>query len=176
MSNLNDPEEWRDRRARERAAVLRVESTSESSERAWFIVAEAWLAAWRSFINVPGTGPPRAIDNGVLLQPDGRTPRQGLRRVVDYRGVNARVWAVLVAAYGGGPAIPRATIDIYSVEVRVDGVSHGDDGERRGSCCASNAKSPPGRRRTRWAAQRAPRWQAATRPPPSRPKTSPSPS
>lgn len=32
----------------------------------------------------------------------------------DYRGVNKEVWDLLVQIYGGGPAIVRRHLDIYS--------------------------------------------------------------
>jgi DUSP domain len=43
--------------------------------------------------------------------------KQGLRVNIHYRAVNANVWLVLQRNYGGGPAIAREALDIYSKDV-----------------------------------------------------------
>jgi hypothetical protein len=40
--------------------------------------------------------------------------KPNLKFNVDYRGVNKRVWDILIKTYGGGPAIVRDSADIYS--------------------------------------------------------------
>jgi hypothetical protein len=41
------------------------------------------------------------------------TPKPGLKRGVDYRGVTKEVWDYFVSIYSGGPTITRKRIDIY---------------------------------------------------------------
>ena len=43
--------------------------------------------------------------------------RQGLRINIHYKAVNAKVWYLLSETYGGGPALARESIDIYSKSV-----------------------------------------------------------
>jgi len=40
--------------------------------------------------------------------------KKGLELNKDYRGVNKEVWILLHKIYGGGPAIAREELDIYS--------------------------------------------------------------
>jgi hypothetical protein len=53
------------------------------------------------------------VDNAVLLEADGTTPRPGLEAKKDYRGVSILVWNEFIRMYGGGPAIPRTTDNLY---------------------------------------------------------------
>jgi hypothetical protein len=40
--------------------------------------------------------------------------KSGLTRKVHYRGVCQNVWEFFVKVYGGGPAIARTELDLYS--------------------------------------------------------------
>lgn len=57
--------------------------------------------------------PPGPITNHTLLLSDGVTPRPGLKKIKHYRGVNEATWLYLHSVYGGGPSLPRMTLDIY---------------------------------------------------------------
>lgn len=84
----------------------------------WYIVDADWLAEWRSFMCNDGLLP-GPIRNDRLVDSRG-FPQQGLLRVVNYRGVNAAIWSFLQHRYGGGPALPRRHVDLYSEAVDDD--------------------------------------------------------
>lgn len=60
-----------------------------------------------------GTLPPGPISNHLLLRPDGVTPLPKLKKITSFRGVNHVVWNFLFGIYGGGPPLPRVTLDLY---------------------------------------------------------------
>ena len=45
-------------------------------------------------------------------------PLRNLFRGNDYRGVNQKIWEHWVKIYGGGPEIPRKSVDIYEDDGR----------------------------------------------------------
>lgn len=77
-----------------------------------YMIDALWLTQWRKFAveNGPRPGP---ISNDRLLTETGE-PRAGLKKKADYRGLHSKVWAGLHELYGGGPAIVRDEMDIYS--------------------------------------------------------------
>ncbi len=83
----------------------------------WYLISEQWLAAWRRFVARGSTTiPPGPITNDIIVDATG-TPRPGLRKLFDYRGVHPRVWDHFLRIYGGGPAVRRSKIDLYCVPV-----------------------------------------------------------
>lgn len=76
-----------------------------------YLISEHWLAQWRAFIS--GGPVPGPIDNAVLFETDGVTPKPGLECKIDYAPVNIQTWKALHRVYGGGPAIIRFTDDLY---------------------------------------------------------------
>ncbi len=120
-----------ERRTREAHQVAKVDSTRAGegggvpqegghADSTWYLISSKWLRAWRAFIDnkgpSDGTGrgvlPPGPVDNACLMRRDG-TPQGNLRPRTHYRGINASVWNMFIAMYGGGPCIRRATIDMY---------------------------------------------------------------
>jgi hypothetical protein len=79
----------------------------------FLLVSAAWLERWRSFVRQRGPRP-GPIDNSPLVRADG-TPREGLRQAADYRLLAAPVFHALLARYGGGPLVLRASQDIYDL-------------------------------------------------------------
>ncbi len=71
-----------------------------------------WLRRWSDFSHSKGPLP-GPIDNWILLEKNG-TPKPKLVRSTHYRGVVKEVWDYFHQLYGGGPAICRQVIDIYS--------------------------------------------------------------
>mmetsp|Transcript_3472 Transcript_3472/g.8768 ORF Transcript_3472/g.8768 Transcript_3472/m.8768 type:complete len:105 (-) Transcript_3472:217-531(-) len=95
------------------SAILAIPSCSTRSDpHTRFIIDRVWLHSWLCFVNENGPVP-SAISNHTLLEPDG-APRSGLEKGRHYRGVNAAVWDFFQNIYGGGPAIPRISLDIYA--------------------------------------------------------------
>ena len=67
-----------------------------------------------------GVLPPGPVSNLNLLRegenmkdPTSFKIRAGLQKLVDYRGVNEKVWNLFIMLYGGGPCIWGKTYDIY---------------------------------------------------------------
>lgn len=103
-----------EKRNLESKEVLNLDSTEKPEGEPWFIVNENWLQAWRLYIaGIEQTLEP--ISNHELLDEDG-LPKEGLRKVEHYRGVNRLVWEYFVKLYGGGPEIKRKTINIYDTD------------------------------------------------------------
>jgi len=86
-----------------------------------YIISRPWLDAWKNFVS--GGPRPDRIDNSHLFRGDLKTLRDGLQPIVDYRGLSAREWSTFYDWYGGGPAVRRETLDIYSKPVQPK-VSH----------------------------------------------------
>ena len=109
---------YESRRAEELRAVRDLDGDPWLGED-WYLISTGWLLAWLKFASGHGGAGamaplPGPIDNTVLLLSASctREPLPGLVRVQDCRGVNRRVWDMLVLFYGGGPAIPRPVVDI----------------------------------------------------------------
>ncbi|CAG8554169.1 15402_t:CDS:10 [Dentiscutata erythropus] len=99
------------RRRKEAHDINQIDTNTISRGECWYLISNSWLQSWHSFKDggpLPGT-----IDNTTFLREDGR-PKPGMRRAIDYRAVNARVWNYFVHSYGGGPICIRGTIDLYS--------------------------------------------------------------
>lgn len=113
-------------RQQEEKDFIRQNDTAEA--QIWYLVDVQWLQEWKHFVtrNAPIPGP---IDNSRLLDRATGGPRQGLRPVDDYRGVNAAIWAFWQARYGGGPAVRRRQLDLYSPPVREDDPSSPNSSE-----------------------------------------------
>ncbi|PRP87113.1 ubiquitin carboxyl-terminal hydrolase 33 [Planoprotostelium fungivorum] len=79
----------------------------------WHLISTLWVEKWRTFINGSNERPGE-IDNLVLLERDGETPREGLKSERDYIGVTPDIWKYLQSTYGGGPEIVRKRLSIYS--------------------------------------------------------------
>ncbi|GKT25964.1 hypothetical protein ADUPG1_013199 [Aduncisulcus paluster] len=80
----------------------------------WYIIDEHWLDEWRTFVASDSqSAPPGPISNEHLVEKDG-TPKKNKRKLYDYRGVSGQVWRLFARIYGGGPAIVRPVIDLYS--------------------------------------------------------------
>eukprot|EP00743_Colponemidia_sp_Colp-15_P011810 GILK01013276.1.p1 GENE.GILK01013276.1~~GILK01013276.1.p1 ORF type:complete len:320 (-),score=27.36 GILK01013276.1:490-1350(-) len=100
-----------DQRVFEGCYVLSHDRRHQEHGKPWFILDACWLRQWRAFINHSGDRP-GPIENTRLLDSSGRV-LSGLLKVSDYRAVCQEVWLFLRSQYGGGPALPRASIDLY---------------------------------------------------------------
>mmetsp|Transcript_52980 Transcript_52980/g.95656 ORF Transcript_52980/g.95656 Transcript_52980/m.95656 type:complete len:157 (+) Transcript_52980:44-514(+) len=63
---------------------------------------------------------PGPINNERLFEKDQLVLRKNLRLKLDYIGVNARVWWLFMHIHGGGPAIVREELEIYSQELSAE--------------------------------------------------------
>jgi hypothetical protein len=86
---------------------------------------KSWAKHIRKSENLDiGILPPGPVSNQqdlfVEIIVDGRCQlklREGLRVNIHYRAVNPNVWHILQRNYGGGPAIAREALDIYSKDL-----------------------------------------------------------
>lgn len=129
------------RRAREQAAVAEAEAgpAGAAATHPWRVLHAGWARRWQAYVAATdlATPPPGPIDNTPLLLKRPPPPPPGpaagaaaaaaatlaawpetavrprLRARTDYLAVSAAAWDVLHAAYGGGPALPRAHTDLY---------------------------------------------------------------
>ena len=76
------------------------------------MINNTWLDSWKAFIG--GGEKPGPLSNHELLEDDGVTVKEGLKKAKEYRGLNKSEWEVFFGAYGGGPEIIREGVDIYS--------------------------------------------------------------
>lgn len=102
------------RRKLEEKEVSILDSLTIPKGHYWHLIHSEWLKLWHNFKQ--GDDVPGLISNHLLLDQDSK-PLKGLRKAVDYRGVNRRVWNYFYERYGGGPVIIRHCIDIYSPEI-----------------------------------------------------------
>eukprot|EP00658_Telonema_sp_P-2_P049103 TRINITY_DN37337_c0_g1_i1.p1 TRINITY_DN37337_c0_g1~~TRINITY_DN37337_c0_g1_i1.p1 ORF type:complete len:224 (-),score=34.44 TRINITY_DN37337_c0_g1_i1:303-974(-) len=109
------------RRARESCAIqMCVASSRQGSETVWYLVDASWLRAWRTFVNssaADNSPPPGPISNHRLICSKTSQPVKGLKVKSHYRGLSQAAWRVLMKAYGGGPAIVRPNLNLYSKSI-----------------------------------------------------------
>lgn len=103
------PEEVEARRISERQFIKKNDTTTSN---VWYLIDARWLTSWKTFL-CDGGDIPGPISNRSLLDTNGR-PLSGLIAAEHYRGVNSAVWLFLLQQYGGGPALTRQSLDIYS--------------------------------------------------------------
>ncbi|GBB85144.1 hypothetical protein RclHR1_01170028 [Rhizophagus clarus] len=99
------------RRRKEEEDIRKIDSNSIKRNEYWFLISATWLLSWHYFKT--GGPPPGPIDNYHFLHEDG-SPKVGMKRGTDYRGINERVWSYFEHTYGGGPLCVRNTIDLYA--------------------------------------------------------------
>ncbi|KAG0005779.1 Ubiquitin carboxyl-terminal hydrolase 33 [Entomortierella chlamydospora] len=104
-----------ERRKREHEDVSRLDSNEIGHGQLWYLIGADWLKEWHAF--KVGDKPPGPIRNSQFLKDNGQ-PRAGMKRGVDYRGINFDVWNYLHNIYGGGPEFIRATLDLYAPDPR----------------------------------------------------------
>mmetsp|Transcript_92006 Transcript_92006/g.177306 ORF Transcript_92006/g.177306 Transcript_92006/m.177306 type:complete len:514 (+) Transcript_92006:73-1614(+) len=95
----------------EEKEFIRNNDTSEAN--IWYLVDVRWLQDWKHFVTRNGPMP-GAIDNSRLVDRQTGRPRDNLKPVDDYRGVNYEVWVFWHSRYGGGPVIRRKQLDLYA--------------------------------------------------------------
>ena len=102
------------RRNREDEEIQALDTASIVQGEFWYLIDSNWLHHWNAFKN-GRQGPPGPISNHRFFKSSNSSIlRDNLARGTHYRGVNERVWGYFYGIYGGGPAIKRATINIYN--------------------------------------------------------------
>ncbi|RIA91954.1 hypothetical protein C1645_766206 [Glomus cerebriforme] len=111
------------RRRKEDDDIRKIDTNSINRGEYWFLISATWLLNWHYFKS--GGPPPGPIDNYHFLHEDG-SPKHGMKRGSDYRGVNEKVWSYFEHTYGGGPICVRGTIDLYAPNPLIsDHTKHG---------------------------------------------------
>jgi len=98
-------------RRAEEAHVIKTYDSAEAD--VYYLIDLNWLSEWRSFAFEDGPIP-GPIDNGRLVDTHTGMPKSGLQLKDDYRGVNSKLWNFWHGRYGGGPEVPRNSLDLYS--------------------------------------------------------------
>ncbi|CAM9758731.1 unnamed protein product, partial [Chrysoparadoxa australica] len=107
------------RRTEELNLISKFDSASINPRRqCWYLVETPWLEAWAKFVRGEGP-PPGKINNSRLLESDLKTPKEGLRPKIDYRGVNPMVWHLYKEMYGtdAAPELCRYIVNIDEMPV-----------------------------------------------------------
>ncbi|CAB4473877.1 unnamed protein product [Rhizophagus irregularis] len=99
------------RRRKEDEDIRKIDTNSIKRGEYWFLISAPWLLSWHYFKS--GGSPPGPIDNYHFLNEDG-SPKVGMERGINYRGINERVWSYFEHVYGGGPVCVRNAIDLYA--------------------------------------------------------------
>ncbi|KAG0056278.1 Ubiquitin carboxyl-terminal hydrolase 33 [Gryganskiella cystojenkinii] len=102
-----------ERRRREDRDVTRLDTSAITNGELWYLIGADWLKEWHAFKT--GDRPPGPIRNSQFLKDNGQ-PRAGMKRGLDYRGINRTVWMYLHSIYGGGPEFVRGALDLYAPE------------------------------------------------------------
>jgi len=97
------------------SATKTIQQNTNAQPSYVYIISNTWLDNWKCFINKAGARP-GPIRNNDLLD-NNKQPKQGLEKVVHYRGLDEREWKIFHQVYGGGPVIIRKTVDIYDEPV-----------------------------------------------------------
>ena len=128
-------------REKRRISVLDTQASQQSNNSdPFYLIHDQWLRQWREFIADKGPRP-GPISNQMLFETvtpattDGAAAagsgemrlKKGLQKMNDYRGLHGLVFRELHKLYGGGPAIIRATMNIYD-RTPITGVSEADGG------------------------------------------------
>mmetsp|Transcript_17196 Transcript_17196/g.49750 ORF Transcript_17196/g.49750 Transcript_17196/m.49750 type:complete len:942 (-) Transcript_17196:70-2895(-) len=117
---------YNDRKQAEYDLVSKYDTKDTGDGKAWYLVDAVWVNKWKCYIkadhvmDIRDMMQPGPVSNGRLCDRKTGQIRSGLKLRIDYIGVNARVWWLFKHLHGGGPAICREDLDIYSAEHRLE--------------------------------------------------------
>ncbi|CAE7349073.1 usp33 [Symbiodinium natans] len=107
--------------------VSKYDTKDTGDGQGWYLVNALWVNNWKRYVkgepvhSVQDMCAPGPITNEPLFDKDDpQKLRKNLRLKLDYIGVNARVWWLFMHVHGGGPAIVRDELEIYSKELSVE--------------------------------------------------------
>mmetsp|Transcript_34467 Transcript_34467/g.73426 ORF Transcript_34467/g.73426 Transcript_34467/m.73426 type:complete len:880 (-) Transcript_34467:214-2853(-) len=118
---------FNDRKQTEYELVTKYDTKTTGEGHGWYLVDAVWVNKWKRYVrsdpiteihDISATAP-GPVNNGRLLDKHGE-PRSGLKLRIDYIGVNARVWWLFMHVHGGGPALCRQELDLYSEGHRLE--------------------------------------------------------
>jgi len=114
---------YNDRKQAEFDLVSKYDTKDTGDGRYWYLVDALWVNKWKRYVRAEHANDireicaPGPITNQKLFDKDNPSkPRNNLRLRIDYIGVNARVWWLFMHVHGGGPALCREELDIYSAD------------------------------------------------------------
>merc|ERR1719221_909413 len=139
---------YNERKQTEYELVGKYDTKDTGDGKGWYLVDALWVNTWKRYVRAEHVAdirdmcPPGPITNTRLFsKEDPRVPRSGLRLRVDYIGVNARVWWLFMHVHGGGPAICRDELDIYSAEIPPETELYLDELRRTGKGASDLSRS-----------------------------------
>jgi len=107
--------------------VSKYDTKDTGDGQGWYLVNVLWVNEWKRYVrgervhSVQDMCAPGPISQAHLFdKEDPQKLRKNLRLKLDYIGVNARVWSLFMHVHGGGPAIVRDELDMYSKELPVE--------------------------------------------------------
>ncbi|CAJ1451868.1 unnamed protein product [Effrenium voratum] len=105
--------------------VSRYDTKDTGDGDGWYLVSAVWVNDWKRYVkgepatNIQDMCAPGPITNERLFdKEDPQKLRPNLKLKLDYIGVNACVWWLFMHIHGGGPAVVRDDLEIYSKELR----------------------------------------------------------
>lgn len=115
------------RKQAEYEMVTRYDTKDTGDGQGWYLVNAEWVNNWKRYVkgkpvsNFWEMCAPGPITNDRLFEKEDPTKlRANLRLKLDYIGVNACVWWLFMHVHGGGPAIVRDDLEIYSQELPLE--------------------------------------------------------
>jgi len=110
---------YNERKQAEYDLVSKYDTKDTGDGKGWYLVDAVWVNKWKRYVrgeevdDIASMSMPGPVSNARLFDKNDAL-RQNLRLKIDYIGVNARVWWLFMHVHGGGPAICREDLDIYS--------------------------------------------------------------
>jgi ubiquitin carboxyl-terminal hydrolase 20/33 len=115
---------YNERKQAEFDLVSKYDTKDKGDGKGWYLVDALWVNKWKRYVraehvtDIRDMCAPGSITNDRLFDKDNsEKTRNNLRLRLDYIGVNARVWWLFMHVHGGGPALVREELDIYSTEL-----------------------------------------------------------
>jgi len=100
--------------------VSKYDTKDTGEGKGWYLVDANWVNNWKRYVKGESVTDmrelcaPGPVTNERLFDKESGRLREKLRLRLDYIGVNARVWWLFMHFHGGGPAIVRDDLDMYS--------------------------------------------------------------
>mmetsp|Transcript_21289 Transcript_21289/g.68944 ORF Transcript_21289/g.68944 Transcript_21289/m.68944 type:complete len:957 (-) Transcript_21289:68-2938(-) len=110
---------YNDRKQAEYDLVSKYDTKDTGDGEGWYLVDAVWVNKWKRYVrsehvsDIQDMCAPGPVSNQRLCDKTGAI-RSNLKLRIDYIGVNARVWWLFMHVHGGGPAICRTSLDLYS--------------------------------------------------------------
>jgi len=116
---------FNDRKQAEYDLVSKYDTKDTGDGKGWYLVDALWVNKWKRYVktehvtDIRDMCAPGPVSNERLFDKNGAI-KDKLKIRIDYIGVNGRVWWLFQHVHGGGPAICREDLDIFSASHRLE--------------------------------------------------------